>query len=107
MTNYGAEQYNSSAFNGTHKFIAPFTRALHLSLSLARPMQSTWPYPTSARSILILSTHLPNIYVYIHGEFMLPTSKLIHLVYVTLYGTIKKVKEVSCIKPWLKEFRVP
>jgi hypothetical protein len=39
-------------------FITVITRALHLFLSLARPIQSTTPHPTSPRSILILSTHL-------------------------------------------------
>jgi hypothetical protein len=35
-----------------------FTRALHLFLSSARPIQPTSPYPTSTRFILILSNHL-------------------------------------------------
>jgi hypothetical protein len=39
-------------------FNTEFTRALHLFQSLARPIQSTSPHPTSPRSILILSTHL-------------------------------------------------
>jgi hypothetical protein len=46
------------AFHGTRSFNTEFTRTLHLFLSLARPIQSTSPYPTSSRSILILSTHL-------------------------------------------------
>jgi hypothetical protein len=46
------------AFHGTRRFNTEFTRALHLFLSLARPIQSTSPHPTSPRSILILSTHL-------------------------------------------------
>jgi hypothetical protein len=45
------------AFYGTRKFIPTFTRALHLYLSLARPIQSKPPRPVSTRSIL-LSTHL-------------------------------------------------
>jgi hypothetical protein len=56
------------AFHGTRKFNTEFTRALHLLLSRARPIQSTSPHPTSPRSILILSTHLrlglPRIYIY-------------------------------------------
>jgi hypothetical protein len=36
----------------------PNSQELHLFLSLARPIQSTSPHPTSPRSILILSTHL-------------------------------------------------
>jgi hypothetical protein len=35
-----------------------FTRALHLSLSWARSVQSISPHPISLRSILALSTHL-------------------------------------------------
>jgi hypothetical protein len=46
------------AYHGPRRFNTEFTRALHLFLSLARPIQSTSPHPTSPRSILILSTHL-------------------------------------------------
>jgi hypothetical protein len=46
------------AFHGTRRFNTEFTRALHLFLSCARPIQSTSPHPTSPRSILILSTYL-------------------------------------------------
>jgi hypothetical protein len=46
------------AFYETWKFNTELTRALHLFLSWARPIQSTLPHPTSPRSILILSTHL-------------------------------------------------
>jgi hypothetical protein len=46
------------AFYGTCRFNAELTRALHLSLSWARPIQSTSPHPTSTRSILILYTHI-------------------------------------------------
>jgi hypothetical protein len=48
----------SPAFYGTRRFITAFTRARHLSLSLARLIQSMPPHPTSRRSILILSSHL-------------------------------------------------
>jgi hypothetical protein len=44
----------SPAFHGTRRFNTEFTRALHLFLSLARPIQSTSPHPTSPRSVLIL-----------------------------------------------------
>jgi len=43
----------------TRRFITAFTSASHLSLSWARPIQSTPPHPTSWRSILILSFHQP------------------------------------------------
>jgi len=46
------------AFHGTRKFITALTSIRHLSLSWPSPIQSTYPHPTSWRSILILSTHL-------------------------------------------------
>ena len=46
------------AFYGTQRFITALKSARHLSLSWANPIQSTYPHPTSWRSILILSTHL-------------------------------------------------
>jgi hypothetical protein len=45
------------AFYGTRWFSTEFTRALHLFLSWARPIQSTSLHPPSPRSILT-STHL-------------------------------------------------
>ena len=47
-----------SAFYGTRRFITALTNVRHLSLSWASPIQSTYPHPTSWRSILILSTYL-------------------------------------------------
>ena len=46
------------AFYGSRRFITAFTSFRHPSLSWASPIQSTYPQPTSCRSILILSTHL-------------------------------------------------
>ena len=46
------------AFYETRSFITALTSVRHLSLSWASPIQSTYPHPTSRRSILILSTHL-------------------------------------------------
>ena len=46
------------AFHGTRRFITELTSVRHVSLSWASPVQSIYPYPTSWRSILILSTHL-------------------------------------------------
>ena len=46
------------AFYGTQRFITTLTSFRHPSLSWASPIQSTYPQPTSWRSILILSTHL-------------------------------------------------
>ena len=46
------------AFHGTRRFITALTSVRHLSLSWGNPIQSTYPHPTSWRSILILSTHL-------------------------------------------------
>jgi hypothetical protein len=53
------------AFHGTRSFSTEFTRALHLFLSLVRPIQSRSPHPTSSRSILILSTTC-DILLHIH-----------------------------------------
>ena len=46
------------AFHGTRRFITALTSVRHLSLFWTSPIQSTYPHPTSWRSILILSTHL-------------------------------------------------
>ena len=46
------------AFYGTGSIITAFTRARHLTLSWATPIQSILSHPTSWRSILILSFHL-------------------------------------------------
>ena len=46
------------AFHGTRRFITALTSIRHLSVSWASPIHSTYPHPTSWRSILILSTHL-------------------------------------------------
>ena len=45
-------------FHGTRMFITALTSVRYLSLSWASPIQSTYPHPTSWRSVLILSTHL-------------------------------------------------
>ena len=49
---------NFPAFYGTRRFITALTSARHLSLSWASSIQSTHPYTTSWRSILILSSYL-------------------------------------------------
>ena len=41
------------AFHGTRRFITLLTSARHLFLSWANPIQSTYPHPTSWRSILL------------------------------------------------------
>ena len=46
------------AFHGTRRFITALTSVRQLSLTLASPIRSIYPHPTSWRSILILSTHL-------------------------------------------------
>ena len=45
-------------FYGARTFLTSLTSARHLSLSWASPIQSSYPNPTSWRSILILSSHL-------------------------------------------------
>jgi hypothetical protein len=46
---------NFPEFYGNRRFITVFTRALHWPLPWSRSIQSIPPYPTSLRSILILS----------------------------------------------------
>ena len=46
------------AFCGTRRFLTAHTSVRHLFLSWASPIQSSYPNPTSWRSILILSSHL-------------------------------------------------
>ena len=46
------------AFCGSPRFITALTNFRYPSLSRVSPVQSTYPQPTSWRSILILSTHL-------------------------------------------------
>ena len=46
------------AIHATRMFITALTSLCQLSLSWANPIQSTYPHPTSWRSILILSSHL-------------------------------------------------
>ena len=46
------------AFYGTRRFLTALTSARHLSLYWASPIQSSYPNPTSWRSILILSSPL-------------------------------------------------
>ena len=45
-------------FHGTRRFITALTSVHHLPLSWASPIQSTYPHPSSWRSVLILSIHL-------------------------------------------------
>jgi hypothetical protein len=60
------------AFYGTRRFITAFTRAVHLSLSWARPIQSTPPHSISPRSILPIFCRLGrliNEFVQVRGSF--------------------------------------
>ena len=54
----GLQLVKFTAFHGTRRFITALTSVRHLSLSWASPIQSTYPHPTSWRSVVILSTHL-------------------------------------------------
>jgi len=56
--NWFAASQEIHAFHGTPRFITALTSVRHLPLSWANPIQSTYPHPTSWRSVLILSTHL-------------------------------------------------
>ena len=52
-------KYFTILIYSTRRFITELTRVRQLSLSWASPIQSIYPHPTSWRSNLILSTHLP------------------------------------------------
>jgi hypothetical protein len=52
-----------TVFYGTRRFITTITRALHLYLSWARPIQSTTLNPISKRPILMLSIQLHLIFL--------------------------------------------
>jgi len=75
------------AFHGIRRFITALTSVRHMSLSWVSPIQSTYPHPTSWRSILILSTRLrlglpsglfpfgfPTKILYTHTERNMPVS---------------------------------
>jgi hypothetical protein len=49
---------NFPAFYGTQRFITEFTRALHWSLSWAKPTEAILPHTLSSKSTLTLSNHL-------------------------------------------------
>ena len=61
------------AFHGTRRFITALTSVRHVSLSWASPIQSTYPQPTSWRSILILSIIFS--YVLLHQSTVTHTKK--------------------------------
>jgi hypothetical protein len=63
-------------FHGTRSFNTEFTRALHLFLALARPIQSNSHHPSSPRSILILSTHQD--FDFLVGPFLLAFPPIIY-----------------------------
>jgi hypothetical protein len=73
------------AFYRTQRFNAEVTRALHLFLSWARPIQSTSPHPTSPRSILILFTHLRLG----HGSGLFPSGFPTNSPYAFLFSPIR------------------
>jgi hypothetical protein len=87
-----------------------FTRALHLFLSLARPIQSTSPHPTSLSYILILSTHvslgLPsglfpsgfhinNPQAFLFSQFVLPPYQLHPPCFIILFALGEEYKSRS------------
>jgi hypothetical protein len=95
------------AFYGTRRFITTFTRALHLYLSWARPIQSTILNPMSKRSILIFYIHirlgLPS------GLF--PSGFLTNNLYKFLFSPIRAtcpfhliVSLTGCIHHLMKQF---
>jgi hypothetical protein len=68
----------------TRMFIAAFTRALHLSLSWARPIQSTTPNPISKSSILMLPTTYNLVFLVVSFPLAFPTNNL----YTVLFSPI-------------------
>jgi hypothetical protein len=60
LSNYGAENYSRGYQLWGHSIVSQhfITRALHLFLSWARPIQPTSPHSASPRSILIFSSLL-------------------------------------------------
>ena len=72
-------------FHGTQKFITALTSVRQLSLSWASPIQSTYPHPTSWRSILILSTHLSLGL----PSGLLPSGFPSKILYTTLFSPIR------------------
>ena len=56
--NWFAANLDIPAFHGTGNFNTALTSVRDLPLSWTSPIQSTYPHPTSWRSIQILSTHL-------------------------------------------------
>jgi hypothetical protein len=100
------------AFHGTRRFNTEFTRALHLFLFWARPIQSTSPHPTSPRSSLILSTHLrldfpsglfhsgfPTNNLYAFLFYPIRTTWLAHLILLDLIILIFNTF-LQCLKTW-------
>jgi hypothetical protein len=70
---------------GTYRFFTMFTRAHYWSLSCARWIQSTPPYPSSLRSISLLST---NLYLHFNsGRF--PSSFSTNILYAFFFCSIR------------------
>jgi hypothetical protein len=85
------------AFYGTRRSNTEFTRALHLSLSWARPIQSTSSNPTSTRSILILSNqlHLGLPSGLLPSGF--PTNNLYAFLFSPIRSTCQRTPSVLCL----------
>ena len=83
------------AFYRTRRFITALTSVRQLSLSWANPIQSTYPHPTSWRSILILSTHLRLGF----PSGLFPSGFLIKTLYVPLSSPIRATCPAHLILP--------
>ena len=86
--NWFAASQKFPSFHGTRRFITALTSVCHLSLSWASPIQSTYPHPSSWRSILILSTHLCLGLPSGHLPSRFPTN--------TLYTTLSSPIRATC-----------
>ena len=67
------------AFYGTWRFIAMFTSICHLSLSQTRAIQSMLLHPTSLRAVLLVYSHLCQIFQVVSLPQVSPPKPCMHL----------------------------
>jgi len=102
-----------TAFYGIRRFVTPFTRARHWSLSWDRCMQSTYSHPISLGCIIILSSHLrlgipsglfPSDFPtkLLYASFYSPMRAtcpayliILHLITLTIFGEAYKLRRIS------------
>jgi hypothetical protein len=83
---------------GFRVLITVITRALHLSLSWGRSVQSIPPHPISLRYILILSSHLGlGLFLVVYFLLTFPTKILYAFIF---YPSVLRVLILSCSLTW-------